>query len=314
MTRADIAQTELARDLQARRQLLIDRLGGHAPTQFRLRGRQPLETKLTHTRVERLDLAGASGTPVRAILTGPSTPWTHLPAILYCHAHGNRTDIGANELIAGRPALIAPPYGEALAHAGIVALCIDLPCFGGRSGDSEQALAKRYLWHGETLFGAMLDDLAGALNVLTALEGVDPGRVGVLGLSMGATLAFWLAALETRIKAAAHLCCFADLATLVASGAHDLHGPYMTVPGLLATARTGQIAGLIAPRPQLACMGFFDPLTPKPAIEQALADTRLDYTTCNAASAFETCLSAGTGHVETPAMRAAVLDFFGRRL
>ena len=73
---------------------------------------------------------------------------------------------------------------------------------------------------------------------------------------MGATLAFWLAALDPRMKAVAHLCCFADLETLVASGAHDLHGLYMTVPGLLAVARTGEIAGLIAPRrnsPAWAC-------------------------------------------------------------
>ena len=35
--------------------------------------------------------------------------------MLYCHAHGNRFDIGKEELVAGRPALASPPYAEALA-------------------------------------------------------------------------------------------------------------------------------------------------------------------------------------------------------
>jgi len=35
--------------------------------------------------------------------------------VLYCHAHGNRFDIGKEELVAGRPALASPPYAEALA-------------------------------------------------------------------------------------------------------------------------------------------------------------------------------------------------------
>ncbi len=89
-----------------------------------------------------------------------------------------------------------------------------------------------------------------------------PGRVGVMGLSMGATLAYWLAALDSRITSAAHLCCFADMGELVASGAHQLHGLYMVVPGLVHEYRTGDIAGSVAPRPQLACMGATDPLTP----------------------------------------------------
>ena len=92
-------------------------------------------------RVEHLDLMRHDGTAVRGILAGPSGDWYGLPAILYCHAHGNRYAIGANELIEGRPALLSP-YAPALAHGGILALSIDMPCFGRRQGETESAEIK----------------------------------------------------------------------------------------------------------------------------------------------------------------------------
>ncbi len=131
---------------------------------------------------------------------------------------------------------------------------------------------------------------------------------------MGATLAFWLAALDPRIKAVAHLCCFADLQHLVETGAHDLHGIYLTVPGLVGRVRTGEIAGLVAPRPQLIAVGLLDPLTPPAAVEQGLADARHAYAAAARPAALETHVSPTTGHTETPAMRSAVLNFLGRTL
>lgn len=265
-------------------------------------------------RAERLDLLTADAQPVRAYLTGPEGEGSQQAAVIYCHAHGGRHDIGADELIAGRSALLSPAYGEALAKIGIVALCIDLPCFGERATERESSVSKALLWQGKTMFGAMLADLTGAIDLLQGFDGIDPERIGVMGLSMGATLAFWLGALDPRIKAVAHLCCCADLGTLVAKGAHELHGVYMTVPGLLNMIRTGQIAGLVAPRPQLACVGLIDPLTPAPAVTLAFDDIREAYRAANAPEAFITVIDPETGHVETPEMRAAVLRFLDRTL
>lgn len=187
--------------------------------------------------------------------------------MLYAHAHGNRHDIGRRELADGHPAVADPPYGPTLARRGFIVLCVEMPTFGDRASEPEGARAKARLWHGAMLFGDMLSDLALGLDVLTERDDVDPTRIGALGLSMGATHAFWLAALDMRIAAAAHLCSFASLSALVASGDHDLRGPYMTVPGLLREFDTGVIAELVAPRPQLVCVGLKDPLTPGPAFE-----------------------------------------------
>jgi pimeloyl-ACP methyl ester carboxylesterase len=296
-----------------RRQALAALAGVDPGLAFTVADRAPLASPWPGVTVERLTLAGRDG-PVRAFLTAPVGAARNRPAVLAIHAHGNRHAIGASELLQGRPAILDPPWGRALAEAGFLTLCPDLPGFGERSAEQESALAKRRLWQGGTLFGDMLSELLAARRLLAGLPDVDPARIGAAGLSMGATLAFWLGALEPKVRAVAHQCCLADLAMLVESGAHDLHGPYMTVPGLLPRFRTGEIAGMLAPRPQLVCIGADDPLTPPAALATALADLRAAYAAADAGDSLEVLVEPGVGHRETPGMRHALLDFLGRRL
>jgi hypothetical protein len=124
---------------------------------------------------------------------------------------------------------------------------------------------------------------------------------------MGATLGYWLAAVDPRVAVVAQLCCFADFGPLVASGAHDRHGHYLTVPGLLAMASNGEIAGMIAPRPQFVGLGEEDPLTPAEAVGPALATLRAAY--AGAEGALRVRVEPGVGHRETPEMRAEVMEF-----
>jgi cephalosporin-C deacetylase-like acetyl esterase len=296
------------------RRKLWNLLGSFPSCRFNLEIRKRLPSRLADTRIEQLQLRSPIGQPIRAILTGPEGEWRRLPAVLYCHAHGNRYGIGASELIEGRPALLPEPYGQALAREGVVALSIDMPCFGERAGDTEQALAKAMLFQGRTLFGQMLAELGGARALLAQIDGVDPARIGVFGFSMGATLAFWLGALEPEIKAIAHACAFADLRMLVSTGAHDLHGIYMAVPGLLEHFTTGEIAALAAPRPQLACVGLLDPLTPRDAVDRAMADVSLGYSILQASALFQSLIGIDTGHIETGVMRREITLFFSRQL
>ena len=248
------------------------------------------------------------GEPVRGLLMRPSRAEGRLPAVLYCHAHGAKYEIGASELIDGRPSLIGP-YGPALAEAGFVTLSIDMPTFGDRQVPGENALSKALLWQGKTLMGKMLGDLLAAFDWLAARSDVDPRRIAALGLSMGATHAFFLGAIEPRLARIAHLCCYADWATLVETGAHDLHGHYMTVPGLLAKTSIGEIAGLIAPRPQLICIGEADPLTPPEAVARAYGETLSAYRAAGAEHSLRLLAEPGVGHQETPRMREAVMAF-----
>jgi dienelactone hydrolase len=248
---------------------------------------------------------------VRGLLTRPKYSRERRPAILYAHAHGARYDIGASELLNGRDALVEP-MGPVLARAGYVTLAIDMPTFGERATLSESAVAKALLWQGRSLFGQMLSEQAAALTYLASRPDVDADRIGAFGISMGCTLGYWLAAMDPRIAAVAHLCCFADLRTLIELGNHDLHGIYLTIPGLLAEADAGAIASLIAPRPQLICIGDADPLTPPAAVDRALSELEPSY--ADNSSKLSIIREPQVGHQETWRMREATLAFFSTNL
>ena len=258
-----------------------------------------------------LDLEGVGR--VRAFLTRPTAGAGPFPAILYGHSHGGRHEIGASELMDGRSYLLSP-FGPLLARAGYVTLCLDMPTFGDRDDVEESAAAKAHIWYGTSLIGQMISEQAAALTYLASREDVDPERIGAFGISLGSTLAYWHAALDERIRAVAHLCCYADYATLVELGNHDNHGIYLLVPGLLNNTSTGEIAGLVAPRPQLICVGDEDELTPPLSIERALAVTRPMYAEAGAADALDVLVQPGIDHRETPEMHERVMAFFEREL
>lgn len=239
--------------------------------------------------------------------TGP------FPAILYIHAHGARYDIGAREILDGRSSLVGP-LGIEFAKHGFASLMIEMPSFGARRQPDESSRAKALLWRGKSLAGQMLGEQASAFGWLSSRTDIDATRIGVFGLSMGATLGYWLTAVEPRIACVAHLCCYADFGSLIETGAHDRHGIYLTIPGLLNVASNGEIAGLIAPRPQFIGIGDQDPLTPPAAVDRALSQTRAAYRAAGAEDKLVMHREPHSGHVETPAMRKAMLDFFERHL
>jgi hypothetical protein len=260
--------------------------------------------------LEDLLFRNAGGEAVPAFFLRPPEGHAPVPAAIYAHAHGNRYHIGRDELLNGRPALQSP-YAPDLVAAGIATLCIEMPCFGARAEPGESARVKAALWQGEPLFAQMLAEQVAGVDFLTAHPMVRGDRIGTLGFSMGSTLAFWLAALEPRIRACSALCSFADLATLVERGAHDGHGHYMTVPGLLSVARTGQIAGLIAPRALQIGVGLQDWSTPEAAVAVARNDLEAAY---SRGGRLVMHVDPDAGHEETTAMRAAVLKFLAEEL
>jgi len=257
----------------------------------------------------RLETGGAE--PVPAWFLRPPEGAAPVPAVLYCPAHGNNYPVGRDELIVGRPALIAP-YADDLIGLGCAALCLEMPCFGLRQDPGEDVRAKAHLWAGTNLFGQMLAELSAGLDLLSGHRAVARDRIGTLGLSMGGTHAWWLAALDRRVRAASALCCMADLDALISGGGHDLHGIYMMVPGLAARHRTGRIAGLTAPRALQIAVGLADPLTPPGAFAVARRDLEHAFTMAPNRLSFH--VEPGLGHQETPAMRRAVLAFLHREL
>jgi dienelactone hydrolase len=229
---------------------------------------------------------------------------------LYCHAHGNRFEIGKEELLVGRPALQAP-YGAVLAARGWAVLAIDHWGFGERQQPSERALVKRALWQGETLWGWRVHDTLAALDWLRAQPGFETLPVVTLGLSMGSTMAIWAAALDERIAGCVDLCCAAEYDALLASGGFDGHGEYFFIPGLLREFTLAEICTLIAPRPHLSLAGRADPLTPPEGLASLDRELRAAYAALGASPAWLQFVEDG-GHAETPTMRAQVLAWLDR--
>jgi acetyl esterase/lipase len=261
-----------------------------------------------------LDLNGIE--PVPALLLIAQNRQPRAPGLLFIHWHGGMYDLGKEMILKGVDA--QPSYASECARLGLVTLAIDSWCFGerkrvepGRVG--EEDAFKLMLWRGQVLYGMMMYDEVRALDYLASRPEVDPSRLGATGMSMGATKAWWLAALDPRVKLTIDLCCLTDFDELIRTEFLRGHGIYYYVPNLLKHFSTAQINELIVPRPHLSLNGRQDPLTPPAGVEKVRdhllplyrrfgreADCRVELFDC--------------GHVELPEMRALVLEWLETRL
>ena len=261
-----------------------------------------------------LDLNGVE--PVPAILLIPERRAAKAPGLIYIHAHGGTYELGKEELLRGRKVLKA--YAPVCAEKGIVTLAIDSWCFSerrhdedGRQGESDAF--KEMLWRGRVLWGMMMYDEVQAVSYLASRPEVDPARIGAFGLSMGSTKAWWLAALDERVRCCIDLCCLTDFESLIKHNNLRGHGLYYYVPRLLKQFQTADINELIVPRAHLSLNGRADRLTPPEGVERVrdhllplyrqygrASDCRIELFDC--------------GHEETPEMRKIVLEWLDRYL
>jgi hypothetical protein len=235
-------------------------------------------------------------------------------AVLFNHAHGGKYDIGKEEYIAGRGGFaVKAPYAKALTEWNLAGLCIDTWAFGERRGKAESEIFKEMLWRGQCMWGMMVYDNLRALDYLTSRPDVDPARIATGGLSMGSTMAWWTAALDTRIKACFDICCLTDFDALIETRNLDGHGLYYYVPGLLKHFSAAQINELIAPRAHLSLAGIHDELTPPAGLERIDKHLKNVYADQGAADAWQ-LVRYGVGHVETADMRERVKEFLRKSL
>lgn len=261
-----------------------------------------------------LDLNGIE--PVPALLLIPHKRAPRAPGLLYIHWHAGMYDLGKEQLWKGVPA--QPAYAPVCAEKGLVTLAIDSWCFGERKHETdgsqgEQDAFKLMLWRGRVLFGMMMFDEYRAMDYLAARPEVNPQRLGVLGMSMGSTKAWWLAALDPRVKLCMDVCCLTDYEELIRAHGLKEHGIYYYVPSLLKHFQTADINELIVPRPRLSVNGRKDPLTPPLGVEKIRArmmalyrkygkeaDSRIELFDC--------------AHVELPEMRKLILEWMDDKL
>jgi hypothetical protein len=256
-----------------------------------------------------LDLNGQE--PVPALLLIPDKREERAPGMLYIHWHAGMYGLGKEQLLRGVEQ--QPAYAPVCAEKGIVTLAIDSWCFGERQREAdghtgEEDAFKLMLWRGQVLYGMMLFDELRALDYLAGRAEVDPKRLAVFGMSMGATKAWWLAALDKRVKLCMDVCCLTDYEELIKAHSLKEHGIYYYVPSLLKHFQTAQINELIVPRAHLSVNGRLDVLTPPAGVEKIRdylmplyrehgneQDCRIEWFDCK--------------HVELPVMRTLILQW-----
>jgi dienelactone hydrolase len=146
------------------------------------------------------------------------------------------------------------------------------------------------------------------LDYLIERREVDPERVGTMGLSMGSTMAWWLAALDTRLKVCVDICCLTDFQALLEADGLKEHGIYYFVPGLLKHFTSAEINGLIAPRAHLSVAGNLDPLTPPAGMDRIDEYLKQVYQEVGRADLWA-LYRYDVAHEETSDMRRQIVSF-----
>jgi len=304
-------------DYQARRRKELWSLLGDLPWDHKPGPAQVLQReKHDGYTLERLvlDLNGVEAVP--ALLLIPDHRADRAPGLLYIHWHGGMYDLGKEQLLLGVDA--QPAYAPVCVEKGLVALAIDSWCFGERKHDEngrrgEEDAFKQMLWSGQVLYGMMMFDEFRAFDYLARRPEVDPDRIGVLGMSMGASKAWWLAALEPRVRLCLDVCCLTDYRELIALQNLSGHGVYYYVPALLKHFQTAQINELIVPRPRLSVNGRLDELTPPAGVERIREYLLSLYTQYGQAEDCQIDLFE-CPHWELPEMRRLVTAWMDRHL
>ena len=125
---------------------------------------------------------------------------------------------------------------------------------------------------------------------------------------MGSTMAWWLAALDERVKVTVDINCLTDFDSLVAAKGLGHHGIYYYVPALLKHFTTSQINALIAPRPHLGLIGLRDALTPLDGVDRIDRELSAEYARQGHPERWK-LLRYDVAHQETPEGREAIVGF-----
>jgi len=210
------------------------------------------------------------------------------PALLCLHGHGRGVDdivgIEPDGRQRSEPAGYQKDFALQAVANGYATLAIEQLGFGYRrdarargstpGASSCSPAAGAALLLGETMIGWRTYDALRSVDYLLTRAEVDASRIGVIGISGGATTALHVAALDTRIALAyvsGYFSTYRDTLLSLPNCICDY------VPGILRYAEMHDVAGLVAPRPFFAESGDADPLAPVTATREAFARLRAIY-------------------------------------
>lgn len=215
---------------------------------------------------EHIAIDSVLGTKVAAYVLKPKGRTSEpRPGVLALHGHGKHGKEATCGVAPSEQGDLPRDYAVTAARAGLIALCPDWWGWGERVepnfdfGGNDKCNTKfvAAAMYGIPLLSIMLSDGTAALDALAARPDVDASRIAVMGNSYGGRTSMYMAAFDTRIKAAVCagcLNCFRERSLKLSSCGAQFF------PGLLRWGDVEDIFCLIAPRPLMIMSGSRDPL------------------------------------------------------
>ena len=247
------------------------------------------------------------GTELAALLFRPDGSRGPVPAVIAAQGFGNIKDV------------LLPVIGEHLAAAGVATLAFDYAGFGDRAGEPRQRVDPN----------AQLAGYGAALSYLSELDGIDPERLGVFGISLAGGHVIRLAATDDRVRCALAVGPFfetnsaevpaelldAIIADAVAREQGETYGtiPIIGQPGDLAVITEDRAADILIDAPPNLCnevtlaslveMSSYKPLDGVEALRAPLRVVLGSEDSVNPAAISRAALApfAGVDYVELPA-------------
>jgi dienelactone hydrolase len=286
----DAETTDQVRAWQRKlRRKLVQLLGGFPREDIPLRPKRLAIRKFDDYTRETVTFRSRQGMLVYGYFLMPKpVPDDPVPGVLCLHGHGRGVDdiVGIQEdgSQRGEYGGYQNDFAIQCVRHGYATLAIEQFGFGhrrdersrkeGAGSSSCQPTSGSSFLLGQTMIGWRVYDAIRALDYLQARREVDPARLADMGISGGGTTAFYLAAVERRVKVAVISGYLNTYKDSIMSVPHCIDN---YIPGILRYAEMYDIAGLIAPRALFAESGDKDGIFPYRATQLAVRKARRVY-------------------------------------
>jgi dienelactone hydrolase len=258
---------------------------------------------------QRIECSASPASYFAAYVLIPKHITTPLPAVIAIHGHGygSREIVGLlpnGEKDSNEPG-IHQHYAIQLVNRGLITIAPDVIGFGERRlaedvnkdadiANSCASLSSRMLLMGKTLAGFRVHEMLKVLDILSHMPEVDADRIGMMGFSGGALIAYLTAALDQRIRATV-LTGFTNTYQDSIINIHHCICNY--IPDQSIYADLPEWIGLIAPRSLFVEAGRADPIFPVQGFQKAVTQIQHIYQQHHAESQFTSDLFEGAHEV-----------------
>ncbi|MGQ9503474.1 MAG: alpha/beta hydrolase family protein [Thermogutta sp.] len=262
-------------------------------------------------RVEKLHFQSLPNLYVTANLYLPKNVVAPVPAVLYLCGHAQ---VKINNVSYGNKAHYHF-HAVWFARHGYACLVLDSLQLGEIEGIHHGTYRYGMWWwnnRGYTPAGVEAWNCVRALDYLQSRPEIDGSRIGVTGRSGGGAYSWWIAAIDTRIKAAVPVAGITDLQNHVLDGCVEGHCDCMY---FVNTYRWDypMIAALVAPRALLIDNGDHDPIFPEDGVRRVYEAARKIYRLYGAEDKISIFIS-NAGHEDTPPIQEAAFRWLDRHL